>query len=274
MNPNFAFPILVPVDFTEKTLNALDYAASMVQNKDGMIHLLHVIDERSEPGDNVLRQIKEKTTQFARQHQERLGTNIVPNVVTGNIFISIGETARKLGAQIIVMGIHGIHGIQFIIGSFAARVILGSQVPVILVNGKKKFSGFEKLLLPIDNFTKMGELVRKTIEIGKISNSTIHVFSRNVDLPLMKKVFFRNQRIKIQKQIKKAGLNCQNITIDKANETFSDALLEYAKNIDADLIMVTTNNRPDSKENIIVETGIGLMEKSTTPLFFLNSGTK
>ncbi len=270
MNPPFAYSFLVPIDFTDKTLHALEYAAAIVRKYDGMIHLLHIVDERNDPGEDAVNQIREKTIQFARDQHEKLGVNIVPNVVTGNIFVSIGDTARKLGVQLIVMGIHGMHGIQFIIGSFAARVILGSPVPVILTKGKKPFSGFGKIILPADNRMEMGELLKKTIELGKLFSSTIHLYSKNEELPLLKRIISTDVSRKILRQIRKSGLSCQNISIDASYEDFTESLLKYSENIDADMIMVTASNQQYSKEYIIVETGIRLMERSNTPLYFLN----
>jgi nucleotide-binding universal stress UspA family protein len=271
MNPNLAYSFLVPIDFTERSVHALQYAASIIQRNDGMIHLLHVIDERTPPSKEELKSTRERIAEYAREQQEKLKVNIIPHIVTGNIFISIGETAKKLGVQLIVMGIHGMHGIQFIIGSFAARVILGSPVPVLLTNGSKNYSDFKNIVLPLDMNIKMDELIKKTLEMGLQFNSTIHLYSRNEEMSFWKK---KKSEIKIKQtmnMVRKAGLKCQSVTLNTDEENLADSVVEYAENINADLIMVTTQNQHNTREYIIVENGIKLMEKSKTPLFFINS---
>ncbi len=270
MNSDLAYSFLVPIDFTETSIHALHYAADIVKKHDGIIHLLHVVDDRTEPSEETMAAVRAKVTGFAREQQEKLNTTIIPNTVSGNIFNSIGETAKKLGAQLIVMGIHGMQGIQFIIGSFAARVILGSPVPVLLTNGSMQFKGFNNIVLPFDINIRMDELLNKTIEMGLLFNSTIHLFYKNEKLPFWRKRKANRTIKRTLNQIQKTGLNCQNVVLEAKDENITDSILQYAENIKADLIMVTTQNQHNSKEYVIVETGIRLMENSRTPLYFLN----
>lgn len=270
MNPSLAHSFLVPIDFTEKSLHALEYAAGLLKTQDGIVNVLHVIDDRTEISTETADAIKEKVAVFTREQGERLKINIVPNTVKGNIFISIGETAKRLGTQIIIMGIHGMQGIQFIIGSFAARVILGSPVPVLLTNGSKKFDGFRNIVVPYEKGIVSDYLLHETIELGKLFNSTIHLFSKANSPGFWSKLQEARNLKRMLKAVKGAGLNCQNVQIENKEEGFAESILKYAVNIDADLIMVTTQNKDNTKELVVMETGISLMDRSSTPLYFLN----
>lgn len=270
MNPGVAYSFLVPIDFTDKSVHALQYAANILKEHKGVIRLLHVVDERTIPDEARLEATREKVIQFAEEQQQILNVEIIPSLVTGNIFTSIGEAARKLGVQLIIMGTHGMQGIQFIIGSFAARVIMGSPVPVILTNGIKRYTGFNNIILPVDNAIRMNQLVTKTIEMGVAFGSTIHLFSQKQEMTFAQKIKHALLLQKIKKQIRKAALTCQYISVEARPGNIAESVLKYAENIDADLIMITTQSQPHSKEYIIVETCIKLMEKTTTPLFFLN----
>ncbi len=274
MNPGVAYSFLVPIDFTDKSIHALEYAAGILKEHKGVIRLLHVVDERTNPNNASLEATKEKVEKFAEQQQEKLDVKIIPNLVTGNIFTSIGEAARKFGAQLIIMGTHGMQGIQFIIGSFAARVILGSPVPVLLTNGTKQYSGFKNIILPFDNTIKTDNMIAKTIELGKAFGSTIHIFSQKQEQSLLGKVKTSQSLQQIKKQIRKAGLVCHYVSLETHQYNIAESVFQYAESIEADLIMVTTQNQTNSKEYIIVESCIKLMEKTTTPLFFLNPTLK
>ncbi|TVQ13574.1 MAG: universal stress protein [Bacteroidetes bacterium] len=274
MNPGVAYSFLVPVDFTNRSVHAIQYAADILKEHKGAIHLLHVVDDRTQPSEASLEATKAKVIQLAEEQQEKLNVKIIPNLVTGNIFTSIGEAAKKFGVQLIIMGTHGMHGIQFIIGSFAARVILGSPVPVLLTNGTKQYSGFKNIILPFDNSIKIDNLLAKTIELGTAFGSTIHLFSQKQEQSLLKKLSTNLTLQKTKKRIRKAGLVCHYVSLETYQYNNAESILKYAENIDADLIMVSTQNQTNSKEYIIVESCIKLMEKTTTPLFFLNPALK
>ncbi len=268
INSNLSFSYLVPLDFTERSEQALHYTAEIVKKYDGLIRLLHVVDERNGFNDDKLLAIKQKTTEYAREKQDALNITVIPNMVMGNIFVSIGEAAKKLGAHLIIMGTHGIQGIQFIIGSFAARVILGSPVPVLITNGKKHFSGFKNIVLPFDMSVDMQHLVSKTIEMGKLYNSTVHLFLKNENKGLWKRKNIELKARNILKKIRKAGLTCQLISLENKDQSYIDSVIDYADSIDADMIMITARSRHNSSEYIIIENGVRLMEKARTPLLF------
>ncbi len=271
MNQNPVFSLLVPIDFTEKSLHAIEYAANMVKKQDGIVHLLHIVDERIKPQKEEVEAIQEKTIKFATEQNAQLEVNIIPNVVTGNIFISIGKSAKKLGVQLIVMGIHGMHGIQLIIGSFAKRVILGSQVPVLLINGSKGFSGFKKIVLPFDQNLNMEHLVNKSIEFGNIFNSNIYLFSKNEEDSFWKKRSLNAKIRKTLKQIRKSGLHCESVSNNSKDEDTAESILNFAEKMEADLIMLTTQSKQNSKNYYILDTVTSLMEKSKTPLCCINT---
>ena len=55
----------------------------------------------------------------------------------GNIFEDIGDVAKEIGARLIIMGTHGIKGIQKLVGSYALKVILHSEIPFIITQKKR-----------------------------------------------------------------------------------------------------------------------------------------
>ncbi len=270
MSSGSMFSVMVPVDFTDKSIHALSAAASLVREKKGIIQLVHVVDSSPESLDRSIIEAKEKLLAFAQKHQEELQVALIPNIVTGNIFTTIGDTASRLGVQLIVMGVHGLHGIQFIIGSFAVRVILGSLVPVLLVNDAFNIKAFKNIVLPIDSSVKMNYMLGKTIEMARQYNSTIHLFAEISSMSFFQRrlVSFRLQ--KAAKRIRNSGIPCQVITMDGVASDFAESVTQYAGNVNAQMIALSMQTRNRSKEFLVGKTATRLVEKSRIPLYIVN----
>lgn len=138
--------ILVPVDFSPCSVNALRVAIAMAA-PDGDITLLHVIDERfisdvgaaglGTPEDitNRLREQAEVNFSNMMENLETHSTTIERMVVIGVPFAEILKIARDLDLPMIVMGIRGrsTPPEELLFGSTAEKVVRGSRVPVLCV---------------------------------------------------------------------------------------------------------------------------------------------
>ncbi|MCI0663757.1 MAG: universal stress protein [Acidobacteria bacterium] len=139
--------ILVPIDFSTGSLQALDYALALV-DPTGEVYLLHVIDldfvERlsaegfgdTEPAMERLREKAEAQLQKIAQDHSKSGIRIESMVVVGKPFTEILRIASDLKFSLIVMGIRGRHqgGIEEILfGSTAEKVLRAARIPVMCV---------------------------------------------------------------------------------------------------------------------------------------------
>src|SRR5271167_4720900 len=139
-----AFPfkrILAPVDFDPSSLTALDTAAKLAQQNEGMVSVLHIvpvdIDVSGMPQyvDLIKRQEsidREKLTAIAKQHLTDVKWEILDEM--GQPADVIVEVARKLPADLIVMVTHGRRGLARLIeGSIAEKVLRNAPCPVLAV---------------------------------------------------------------------------------------------------------------------------------------------
>jgi len=137
-----AFPfkrILVPVDFDQSSLKALEIAAKIAQQNDGTAFVLHIvpvdIDVTGMPqyGDLIKRQEsldREKLT--AKQHLAEVKWEILDEM--GQPADVIAEVAAKLPADLIVMVTHGRRGLARLVeGSIAEKVLRSAPCPVLAV---------------------------------------------------------------------------------------------------------------------------------------------
>jgi nucleotide-binding universal stress UspA family protein len=132
--------VVVPVDFSDESIAALDAALETVEDATHL-HVVHVSPKLSANDPGVRwNTVSEETV---RKHvlqalEERLADpRYAGHGVTvefGDAGTRIAETAEKLGADLIVMPSHGRTGVKrLLIGSVAERVVRLSHCPVLIL---------------------------------------------------------------------------------------------------------------------------------------------
>jgi universal stress protein A len=138
--------ILVPIDFSPCSLNALRVAIGMAA-PDGDLTLLHVIDEgfvndavaaglgTSDDIRGRLREQAEGSFINMLEGIDHQGVNVEKMTVVGSPFVEILKIARDLDLPMIVMGVKGrsTPPEEILFGSTAERVLRGSRIPVLCV---------------------------------------------------------------------------------------------------------------------------------------------
>jgi universal stress protein A len=140
--------ILVPVDFSEDAMNALEYAGDFAQKFGGELLILHVVepiyygtpadmyvtspnlslllDEQRAVATQQLARLSAKLEQKGQRHRTMLKTGVPAQV--------IADTARSKHADLIVMSTHGRTGLAHILmGSVTEKVVRHAGCPVLTV---------------------------------------------------------------------------------------------------------------------------------------------
>lgn len=132
--------VVVPVDFSDESFQALDVAAHLVE-KPEQLQVVHVLQELSpvEPGelwDTVDNESRARHALKALHEQlERRGhPQVSTHILFGDPGHRIAEFARQQQAELIVLPSHGRTGIsRMLIGSVAERVVRLSHCPVLVL---------------------------------------------------------------------------------------------------------------------------------------------
>jgi nucleotide-binding universal stress UspA family protein len=138
--------ILVPTDFSEASAVALRAAIRLAQTFHAAIEVFHVDLDPSlvlpPPADVVVRPAAfERLLATTAERLERAVAEVHQAGVTctstsevGRSYSTIVEQARRSGADLIVMGTHGRHGLKHaLVGSVAERVVEHAGCPVLVV---------------------------------------------------------------------------------------------------------------------------------------------
>ncbi|MFQ6113797.1 MAG: universal stress protein [bacterium] len=139
--------ILVPVDFSENSRIALDWAMAFADKLDADVVLFHAFempDVMKEPAQkhmllnkDMIGRAKEEVVKelqaFADKHDEDRIT-LAPEIGEGKPFGEIIKVAKNYNVDLIVMGTHGRTGLQsMLIGSVAEKVVRKAPCPVLTV---------------------------------------------------------------------------------------------------------------------------------------------
>ena len=139
--------ILIPVDGSPTAQKAVETAAGLAKAFGSNVTAIYVIDPYPFTGlgsDFAYGQAEylsaaaieaKEATQAARQVLEQAGVSVKTSVVEAHAaWRGILETAASVGADLIVMGSHGRHGLEkMVLGSVAQRVLSHSTLPVFVV---------------------------------------------------------------------------------------------------------------------------------------------
>jgi nucleotide-binding universal stress UspA family protein len=139
--------IVVPVDFSPPSRHALAWALEHASHMPGEIHTLHVVDRRWKRSD-LGAEATALSTELADVHaaasaelgrlfddeaRARIGA-LHEHVAVGAPAEEILALAESLGAALIVIGSHGLGGLErWLIGSVAEKVVRGASCPVVVV---------------------------------------------------------------------------------------------------------------------------------------------
>jgi nucleotide-binding universal stress UspA family protein len=139
--------ILVPVDYTETSLNALAVAVRLSQQQQASLYLVDVIEaDRLEHATEKVYRIQALATQVAQQHQIRcLGLYCTGDPVEGII-----ATARDTNAGLIVAGVRTEAGQQALRSlNTVYQLIKKGECPVLSIPDHKVWPEMGRVLFPV-----------------------------------------------------------------------------------------------------------------------------
>lgn len=141
--------ILVPVDFSPSSHEALEAATGLAEKFNAELYLLHVIPDFSnvimpetcKQEDLVEAERKAATERFAvsKASMESKGINCTVSVEEGSdVAGTILDAVDREGADLVVFTTHGLSGwYPQVFGSIAEKLVRLLTVPVVLLRSKK-----------------------------------------------------------------------------------------------------------------------------------------
>jgi nucleotide-binding universal stress UspA family protein len=231
--------IVVPWDFTEVAGFALRHAIRIAKQVNNEIVLLHILEKGLMPGVESAR--REKLRAIAEETGAKNNLMVKHHITKGSIFTEIADYANDNEASLVVMGTHGMKGMQKLTGSWALKVIVRSKAPFIVVQDPPKDEEkFGHIVFTVDFHKENKEKMAMAIFMGKYFDSKVHLLKTiTTDSNLLKKI-----NINVNFAIKYFMQNNIEYEIhDMPKGNLAQQTIEFAQNIHADMIvLMTTKN--------------------------------
>jgi len=230
---NLIKPIIVPWDFTVISLYAFEHAVNLSKILKKDIILLHIVENPSDI-ESSFDKLKLKTQELKNIYM----VNSHPVVKTGNIFETIKDVSQEYKAEMVVMGTHGIRGIQKFTGSRALKVISNSKMPFVVIQDKPKSSKFDKIIFPIDFRTENKEKVNYVNYLAINFSAKFLLFKRKVSDKGFKKKIASNL-LYVETFLKNNNVEYEIFTAE-GKLSFEKETVKFSKEQNADMILVLT----------------------------------
>jgi nucleotide-binding universal stress UspA family protein len=137
--------LIVPVDFSDHSEEAIRYARELAKVWNARITLLHVVEEAVLPTvygiepvavfsiDHVIEQSKKALQELKVRYFDD-ADNVETEIVVGHAATSISDFAGEVGCDLVVISTHGLTGLKrFLMGSVTESVVRSAPCAVLTV---------------------------------------------------------------------------------------------------------------------------------------------
>jgi nucleotide-binding universal stress UspA family protein len=249
--------ILVPVDFSETGMLALEHAGHMAGLAKADLLLLHVLPvnqyhfEIPEPElhienyDRVNAIVEDRLNDAVEMVRQRYGVKATSMSARGSVSREVSGIAAEENIDLIIMGTHGAKGFEeMFIGSNAHKVVSMVKCPVITVQTHAKRIGFTNIVLPIDRTSHSREKVAVALSFGALYDAKIHIlglFESGED----QREYDKLQIVldQVQHAVEHAKLRFSRQTVKGSN--LAAEAMRFGPAVDADLIVIMTEQESE-----------------------------
>lgn len=222
--------IVVPIDFTSTTENALKFAIEMASGHPSKVVLLHIIHDHKER----ISASQQLHTLIDRYKNDN--TEIESRVVAGKVLSDMGIIAESIGANLIVMGTHNSSMFTKIFGSKALEVTKNSKIPLILLQEGAHYGKITKMGLTIDLHRESTQVVKAALPLCKLFNTKLLLFGQRFDDEVLMSKIQVNLRIS-HDYLLNNGVDAEIVLLPE--KKYTSNLITYCKEHQIDLLAVT-----------------------------------
>lgn len=284
--------ILIPVDFSEYSYGAVEYACQIItaKNAEQELDLLHVYTSHSNlyVNQDLNPDIVDPQIAIAEREMSKLiefvlhkypGVNTTAVYANGNLFEETSKVTASFTYDAVVMGTKGSSGIEAVfLGSNTYDVILNTKTPVLGI--PKEASEFKKRRVGLLTNFKEAEIEVLTQAINLIGGGfeliLIHINKDDQDIQIIDDKF----KSWIDFIIEKVGIHDISYHVksralyNKAVENISHAVNNVIIDEQIDIVLVT-KSRKSFFRKLITENIVRKMAYNiTTPTFFARVHSK
>ncbi|WP_144602433.1 universal stress protein [Algoriphagus algorifonticola] len=251
--------VLVPYDFSEQAQYALDFTTNLAAKLDNItVEVLHVLEiptnsslgtmgggEMMPEIENQIffvelterrkKQMKELEEKFKSQKFE-----FKTKLKLGNAFQAISESINEEKPDLVVMGSKGSSGLEeVLVGSNTEKVVRNAKCPVVTIKSPVDPKDLKKIVFASDFRENSDEVAARIKRLQKLFGAELYLV--NVNTPGSFETT-RESIARIKHYVKKYSF--ENVKAEIYNSSSEESgIIEFAEDIDADLIAMATHGR-------------------------------
>lgn len=286
--------ILVPTDFSEHAEAALDRAIALASASQGVVHLLHAyeIPLGTIPPygvaipESVLLGVRDAAARRLEQagaRAEAAGVRCEQHLMQSSPASAISESARTLGADLVVMGTRGNTGLKHVLlGSVAERTVRTAPCPVLTLKvGDGGDAAWRRILVPVDFSHPSGTAIELAIELAREQQGEVqllHAYELPVSVTMAYGVAIPPalwegvqqagaQRLsEVADKVEKAGVR---VTMAQRTAPAADAIVEVAATDRSDIIVMATRGLTGLKHVLLGSVAERVLRTAPCPVLTL-----
>ncbi len=271
---------LVPVDFHPESESALEYAVKIGRELNATLHLVHILEEEShlyrlvinkDQRDMIHRGASDKLDELAGKTVSPSGLSFTTGVQQGKIYDRIIQAARISKADLIFMGRTDSSDMKKnITGTNTMHIIKEAEVPVITLREKPENPGCSHIILPLDLTKQSIVKASNAIAAARMMNARITAVSILPDDRKSIEIKFIQRLDEIRNVFGKLDISCGVKLIPHGNKGPVKSLNDLAGELQADLIMVMTQQEMNITEYFIGSLAQEIINGSEIPVLSIN----
>lgn len=242
--------VIVPVDFSDEALNALEYGVAMANHLEANLRVIHIktgttivpvfADNKADYLINrdVNSWAEELHGKFVNKYKVDKGV-FDYKIREGDLVEEITNQAKYDDASLIVLGTHTDTSFSARwTGSNAYHLVAHSPCPVLVVNKRMTWKEEVKnIIIPIDDSVSSRKKVSAVAGIAYLFNAKVAV----VGLQTSDSKWVVQKMDAYVEQVKRYLIENVGVIVatdEIVSDNLSDSIMEYANNVDADLLTV------------------------------------
>lgn len=267
--------ILIPLDFEEQSLLALEHAMYFADILNSEIHLLHIIEESGA----VKRLFKDKK-EFAKlekdvqtlldYEKEKFGKDykVITKIKTGKVYEQIEDYIKEINPVFILMGKTEKPNLRKrIIGSNTLHIVNEVNHPVISIRGNKVNKPQDRIILvPLDIDHTIKEQITASIEFARLLKSKIRLMTIDRTESAAQETKLLTKLKQTENFIKNQGIDCDSDFIEDNKNSINEIINKKAVEINAHLVVIMTRDEDNFVEFFMGSNARSILESCDVPV--------
>lgn len=250
--------ILVALDLHDDVEAVLHQAEFLAKEYNAKLHAVHVLPHvyTSVPyAYDFQNELEKESEERLNAVKDKVSIELHTHLVSGSPKREILNLVEELKADLLVVGSHGKHGVELLLGSTANAVLHGAKCDVLTVridySGNDNSHGpYKKLVVATDLRKDNHKVLEAAKSVSEKFGSDMHLVHVVPDEATLASLYVPNIEEDIAKEAEEqmaATLQELNLPADHAKVLRGhpkDEILAYDKSCNADLLVVGSHGRP------------------------------